>query len=103
MAQVGKVVQIIGPGVACQFGVVHQVAAAGVAKTVLTGAMKGESLILDGEEAGRLVRSCEGRKYFASVGHKASLDSVCRVLSSLPVDPMAMAHRLATKQRRSAI
>ena len=76
---------------------------AGVAKTVLTGAMKGESLILDGEEAGRLVRSCEGRKYFASVGHKASLGSVCRVLSSLPVDPMAMAHRLATKQRRSAI
>lgn len=88
-------------GVACQFGVVHDVAAAGAAKTVLTGAMKGDSLMLNGEEAGRLVRTCEGRTYFASVGHKASLDSVCRMISSLPVDPMAMAHRLATKGRRS--
>lgn len=90
-------------GVACQFGVVHQVAAAGVAKTILAGAMKGDSLILDGEEAGRLVRTCDGRTYFASVGHKVSLDSIYRVLSSLPADPMAMAHRLANKERRSAI
>lgn len=89
-------------GVACQFGVVHDVAAAGAAKTVLTGAMKGDSLMLDGEEAGRLVRTCEGRTYFASVGHKVSLDSVCCAISSLPADPMAMAHRLATKGRRSA-
>jgi len=89
-------------GVACQFGAVHGVAAAGAAKTILTGAMKGDSLILDGEEAGRLVRTCDGRTYFASTGHKASLDSVCRAISSLPVDPMAMAHRLATKGRRSA-
>lgn len=89
-------------GVACQFGVVHDVAAAGVAKTILTGAMKGDSLILDGEEAGRLVRTREGKTYFASVGHRASLDSVCRTLSSLPADPMAMAHRLATRERRSA-
>lgn len=90
-------------GVACQFGVVHQVAAAGVAKTILAGAMKGDSLILDGEEAGRLVRTCDRRTYFASVGHKASLDSVCRVLASLPADPMALAHNLATKERRFAI
>ncbi|MHC1709041.1 MAG: endonuclease V [Methanomassiliicoccales archaeon] len=89
-------------GVACQFGVVHGVAAAGVAKTILTGAMKGNSLILDGEEAGRLVRTCDGRTYFASVGHQASLDSVCRAVTSLPVDPMALAHRLATNFRRSA-
>lgn len=87
-------------GVACQFGVVHDVHAAGVAKTILTGAMKGDSLILDGEEAGRLVRTCDGRTYFASVGHRASLDSICRTVSSLPVDPMALAHRLATKARR---
>jgi deoxyribonuclease V len=90
-------------GVACQFGLVHDVAAAGMAKTILTGAMKGDSLILDGEEAGRLVRTCDGRTYFASVGHRASLDSVCRAVTSLPVDPMALAHRLATKFRRSAI
>jgi deoxyribonuclease V len=89
-------------GVACQFGVVHGVAAAGAAKTILAGAMKGESLILDGEEAGRLVRTCEGRTYFVSVGHRASLDSVCRTVSALPTDPMAMAHRRATKERRSA-
>ncbi len=88
-------------GVACQFGVVHDVASAGAAKTVLTGAMKGDSLILDGQEAGRLVRSCDGRVYFISVGHRTSLDSACRAISSLPVDPMAMAHRLATKGRRS--
>jgi len=89
-------------GVACQFGVVHDVAAAGAAKTILTGAMKGDSLMLDDEEAGRLVRTCEGRTYFASVGHKANLDSVCRAISSLPADPMAMAHRTATKGRRLA-
>jgi deoxyribonuclease V len=88
-------------GVACQFGVVHGVAAAGVAKTILTGAMKGDSLILDGEEAGRLVRTCDGRTYFASVGHLASLDSLCRALTSLSVDPMISAHRLATRFRRS--
>ncbi len=90
-------------GVACQFGVVHGVAAAGVAKTILAGAMKGDSLILDGEEAGRLVRSCDGRTYFASVGHQASLGTVCRVVSALPVNPMALAHRLATKRGRSAV
>ena len=89
-------------GVACQFGVVHDVAAAGVAKTILTGAMKGDSLILDGREAGRLVRTGDGRQYFTSTGHKVILDSVCRVVASLPVDPMALAHRLATKFRRSA-
>lgn len=89
-------------GVACQFGVVHGVAAAGVAKTVLAGAMKGGSLILDGEEAGRLVRVPDGRTYFASVGHKASLGSICRVVSSLTVNPMDLAHRLATKGRRTA-
>lgn len=89
-------------GVACQFGVVHEVAAAGVAKTILTGAMKGDSLILDGAEAGRLVRTIEGRTYFASVGHQASLGSVCGVVTSLPVDLMALAHRLATKSRRSS-
>ncbi len=89
-------------GVACQFGVVHGVAAAGVAKTVLAGAMKGDSLILDGEEAGRLVRVPDGRTYFASVGHRASLGSICRAVSSLPVNPMDLAHRLATKERRSA-
>lgn len=90
-------------GVACQFGVVHDVAAAGVAKTILTGVMKGGSLMLNGEEAGRLVRTNDGRTYFASVGHQANLDSVCRTVTSLPVDPMALAHRLATKFRRSAI
>lgn len=89
-------------GVACQFGVVHDVAAAGVAKTILTGAMKGDSLMLDGEEAGRLVRTYEGRTYFASVGHKADLGSVCRVVTSLTADPMTLAHRLATRFRRSA-
>lgn len=89
-------------GVACQFGVVHDVAAAGVAKTILTGAMKGDSLILDGEEAGRLVRSFQGRSYFASVGHKASLDSICCSIASLSVDPMNMSHQLATRFRRSA-
>jgi deoxyribonuclease V len=89
-------------GVACQFGVVHDVASAGAAKTVLTGAMKGDSLILDGEEAGRLVRTRDGRVYFVSVGHRTSLDSACRAISSLPADPMAMAHRLATKGRRAA-
>lgn len=88
-------------GVACQFGATHQVAAAGMAKTILSGAMKGDSLILDGKEAGRLVHIGEGRSYFASVGHLASLDSICRVMSLLPTDPMAMAHRLATKERRS--
>jgi len=89
-------------GVACQFGVVHDVAVGGVAKTILAGAMKGDSLILDGEEAGRLVRTREGRAYFASIGHQVSLDSLCRVVSSLPRDPLVMAHRLATKERRSA-
>ena len=89
-------------GVACQFGVVHDVAAAGVAKTILAGAMKGDSLILDGEEAGRLVRTFEGRAYFVSVGHQANLDSVCRAVASLSVDPMALAHRSATRFRRSA-
>ncbi len=89
-------------GVACQFGVVHDVAAAGAAKSILTGVMKGDSLLLDGEEAGRLVRTIDGRTYFVSVGHKASLDSVSRAVTSLPADPMALAHRLATKFRRSA-
>jgi deoxyribonuclease V len=89
-------------GVACQLGVVHDVATAGVAKTILTGAMKGDSLILDGEEAGRLVRTCDGRTYFASVGHQSSLEPVCRAVTSLPVDPMVLAHRLATNFRRSA-
>jgi len=88
-------------GVACQFGVVHDVAAAGAAKTILTGVMNGDSLLLDGEEVGRLVRTIDGRTYFVSVGHKAGLDSVSRVLTSLPADPMALAHRLATKFRRS--
>lgn len=88
-------------GVACQFGVVHEVASAGVAKTILTGAMNGDSLILDGQEAGRLVRTKGERTYFASVGHQVSLESVCRALRILPVDPMAMAHRMATKGRRS--
>ncbi|MHC1681093.1 MAG: endonuclease V [Methanomassiliicoccales archaeon] len=88
-------------GVACQFGVVHDVAAAGVAKTILTGVMRGDSLILDGEEAGRLVRTHDGRSYFASVGHQVSLGSVCLAVTSLSVDPMAMAHRLATRFRRS--
>jgi deoxyinosine 3'endonuclease (endonuclease V) len=81
--------------------VVHDVAAAGVAKTILTGAMKGDSLILDGEEAGRLIQSSEGRTYFVSVGHKANLDSVCRAVASLSVDPMMSSHHLATRFRRS--
>lgn len=89
-------------GVACQFGVVHDVAVAGMAKTILTGAMKGDSLFLDGEEAGRLVRSCDGRTYFASVGHQVSLDSVCRAVSALPANPMHLAHRLSNKMRRGS-
>ncbi|NLX46799.1 MAG: methylated-DNA--[protein]-cysteine S-methyltransferase [Euryarchaeota archaeon] len=89
-------------GVACQFGVVHGVAAAGVAKTILSGVMKGDSLVLNGEVAGRLVRTREDRAYFASVGHMASLDSVSDLVSSLPQDPMIRAHRLATRERKAA-
>lgn len=88
-------------GVACQFGVVNGVAAAGVAKTILTGAMKGDSLVLDGQEAGRLCRTMQGRTYFISIGHKVDLESVSRVISSLTEDPMVMAHKLATRSKRS--
>jgi len=88
-------------GIACQFGVVHGVASAGVAKTILTGAMRGSSLLLEGEEVGRLVRTPGGRAYLVSVGHRASLGSVCRLVSSLPSDPLTMAHRLASAERRA--
>jgi len=87
-------------GLACQFGVVHGLASAGVAKTILTGVMKGDSLMLNGEEAGRLAKAASGRTYFVSVGHRASLDSVCRLVSSMPEDPLIQAHRLANRMRR---
>ncbi len=89
-------------GIACQFGVVNGLASAGMAKTILAGAMKGDSLIIDGEEAGRLAIASSGRTYFASVGHRASLDSVCGLISELPEDPMLLAHRLAAKAKGEA-
>jgi deoxyribonuclease V len=89
-------------GIASQFGVVHDVASAGVAKTVLTGVMKGNSLFLDGEEVGRLVKRASGRTYFVSIGHKVGLDAICRLVGSLPQDPMLLAHRLSNKARQGA-
>jgi len=88
-------------GIACQFGVVHGVASAGVAKTILTGAMKGDSLLLDGSEVGRLVRSSSGRTYFISVGNKAGLEYICDLVASMPSDPLILAHRLCNKERRN--
>lgn len=87
-------------GVASQFGVVHDVASAGVAKTVLTGVMEGDSLYLNGEEVGRLVKRPSARTYFVSIGHKVGLDPVCHLIASLPQDPMILAHRLCTRVRK---
>lgn len=87
-------------GIASQFGVFHDVASAGVAKTVLTGVMKGNCLYLDGEEVGRLVKSPSGRTYFVSIGHRVCLGHVCQLISSLPQDPMMLAHRLCGRVRR---
>ncbi|MCG7845151.1 MAG: endonuclease V [Methanomassiliicoccales archaeon] len=90
-------------GIASQFGVVHDVASGGVAKTVLTGAMKGSSLFLTGEEMGRLVKRSTGRTYLVSVGHKVSLDSLCSLAASLPKDPMKLAHQLCNRVRREVV
>ena len=89
-------------GVACQFGVVHGVASAGAAKSVLAGERQENSLLLDGEEVGRVVQG-PTRSRFLSVGHRADLDSVCQLFRSLPRDPLALAHQRCNRARLEAV
>ncbi|MCX6650242.1 MAG: endonuclease V [Methanomassiliicoccales archaeon] len=87
-------------GIASQFGLVHGVASAGVAKSVLTGRMEQGSLSLGGEEVGRVVKNARGKARFLSVGHKVELGSLARLYLSLPVDPLDLAHERCTESRR---
>ena len=87
-------------GIASQFGVVHNVASAGVAKSMLTGLMERGSLSLEGEEVGRLVKNVRGQARFLSIGHKVGLSSLCQLYLSLPVDPIDLAHVACDEDKR---
>ncbi|MCG7841144.1 MAG: endonuclease V [Methanomassiliicoccales archaeon] len=87
-------------GIASQFGVIHDVAAAGVGKSVLSGKVESDTLCLDGEEVGRVVKGPRGKARYVSVGHKVELDSLCQLVRSLPKDPLTMAHDLCSRVRR---
>jgi|WetSurMetagenome_2_1015567.scaffolds.fasta_scaffold48750_2 deoxyribonuclease V len=90
-------------GIASQFGVVHNVASAGVAKSVLTGLMERGSLSLEGEEVGRVVKNAKGKDRFLSIGHRVDLSSLCQLYLSLPVDPIDLAHEACAEGRRGDI
>lgn len=86
-------------GVACQFGVVHDVVCAGVAKSLLTGKLENDTLRLDGEEVGRVI-DLAGRSRAVSIGHRVDLGSLCRLLRALPQDPIHLAHLACGRARR---
>jgi deoxyribonuclease V len=87
-------------GIASQFGAVHNVTSAGVAKSVLTGRMEHGSLSLGGEEVGRVVKNAKGKARFLSIGHRVDLGSLCQLYLSLPVDPIDLAHEACAEDRR---
>ncbi|RYD64307.1 MAG: endonuclease V [Sphingomonadales bacterium] len=103
-------------GIACQLGVLLDIPAIGVAKTLLCGAIEGEvgpavgdraPLIERGEVIGVALRTAiRGRPVYVSIGHRVSLDSavewVLRLSEGrrLPL-PIRLAHDASNETRRA--
>ena len=86
-------------GIACHLGVRgHR--CAGAAKSLLCGVLSDESVLVDGEERGRMTGG-----YYVSVGSNVTLDQACEALERLldiGIDPCRRAHRLASDFQRSS-
>ncbi|MGC8970146.1 MAG: endonuclease V [Conexivisphaera sp.] len=93
-------------GLASHLGVVLGLRSIGVARRRLVGEEVGQSLILEGEEVARVLRS--GRlKIYVSVGHLISLEEAVRLVEATLVSegklplPVQEAHEAATEAARS--
>ena len=70
-------------GLACHLGILLNVPTIGVAKSLLCGKIKGNSVELDGKILANIIERKREKKIFVSVGHKISLKSATRLAESL--------------------
>ncbi|SRR5579875_929202 len=70
-------------GLACYLGVMLDKPTVGVAKSLLCGTEKKDSVILGGRTVAKVISGREGRKIFVSIGNKISLGTASRLASSL--------------------
>ena len=86
-------------GVACHFGVVHDIPSIGIAKKKLCGEEREKSIFVNGRKVGVKVG-----KIYVSPGHRISVDSAVSITKrfmkySMP-EPVRQAHILANETRR---
>lgn len=83
-------------GIACYAGVALDKPAIGVAKSLLCGTVRGESVELGGEELGRVVNGL-----YVSVGHRVSLDTAAefarRLAKNRMPEPLRVADAMSKK------
>lgn len=73
-------------GLACYLGVTLGKPAVGVAKSLLCGTVRKDSVILGGRTVARIVRRAEGRRIFVSIGNGISLKTAAKLARSFIMD-----------------
>ena len=70
-------------GLACYIGIVLDTPTIGIAKSMLCGKIRGNSVELDGKILANIVEKKRGKKIYVSIGNKISLKSATRLTESL--------------------
>jgi len=70
-------------GIASYLGIVLDKPTIGVAKSLLCGNIKNNSVELDGKILGKVIEKKKGKKIFVSVGNKISLRTASKIIKSL--------------------
>ncbi len=93
-------------GIACHIGIILDIPTVGVAKKLLCGKEKGDSVELDGEKRATIIRTKEHAKpLYVSPGHKISMKNAVDLVNTLVKlphklpEPIYLAHRYADELR----
>ncbi len=90
-------------GLACYLGINLDMPAIGVAKSLLCGKVSGNSVEIDGKILAKIIEKRKGKRIFVSIGHKISLRSAAKLVSSLIKDgewlpePLRLADRYSKR------
>ncbi len=90
-------------GLACYLGINLDMPAIGVAKSLLCGKVSDNSVEIDGKILAKIIEKRKGKRIFVSIGHKISLRSAAKLVSSLIKDgewlpePLRLADRYSKR------